>query len=75
MASNHVDFDGDRGSHQSFDLPEPSLDGLRVLVIEDNALVREAMECIVASWGCQVVDFHANLTPVFHSILTPPVAV
>jgi len=21
------------------------------------------------------VDFHANLTPVFHSILTPPVAV
>ena len=23
----------------------------------------------------QPVDFHANLTPVFHSILTPPVAV
>jgi hypothetical protein len=22
-----------------------------------------------------IVDFHANLTPVFHSILTPPVAV
>lgn len=23
----------------------------------------------------KAVDFHANLTPVFHSILTPPVAV
>ena len=25
--------------------------------------------------ACTGVDFHANLTPVFHSILTPPVAV
>ena len=61
MASNHVDFDGDRGSRQSIELPEPSLEGLRVLVIEDDALVREAMECIVASWGCQVTLAHGAL--------------
>jgi len=54
MSSNHVDFDGDHGTHQSFERPEPSLDGLRVLVIDDNALVRQAMDCILASWGCQI---------------------
>jgi CheY-like chemotaxis protein len=54
MSSNHVDFDGDRGPHQSFERPEPSLNGLRVLVIENNALVREAMECLLTAWGCQI---------------------
>jgi CheY-like chemotaxis protein len=54
MTFNHGDFDGDRGSHRSFEWPGPSLDGLRVLVIEDNALVRAAMECMLTSWGCRV---------------------
>ena len=54
MSNNHDDFDSEHGSNQSFARPEPSLDGVRVLVIEDNALVRQAMECILAPWGFQV---------------------
>ena len=30
---------------------------------------------LIMSLVALIVDFHANLTPVFHSILTPPVAV
>ena len=54
MSNNRDDFDGDRGSHQRFARPESSLDGVRVLVIEDNALIRQAMECLLTSWGCQI---------------------
>ncbi len=54
MSNNHDDFDGDHESHQRFARPESSLDGVRVLVIEDNALIRQAMECLLTSWGCQI---------------------
>ena len=54
MSRNHVDFGANGGSCQSYTKPEPSLEGLRVLVIEDNALVRKAMECLLTGWGCQI---------------------
>ncbi len=56
MSNNHVDIEGDRSSHRSYARPEPEscLDGLRVLVIEDNALVRKAMGCLLTAWGCQI---------------------
>ncbi len=57
--SRHFDnFDSTLGSHQPYATPEPepvaSLDGLRILVIEDHALTRLAMECLLTSWGCRV---------------------
>ncbi|TSA15636.1 MAG: response regulator [Comamonadaceae bacterium] len=42
--------------HQSTAMsgPERCLEGLRILVIEDNALTRLAMESVLTSWGCLV---------------------
>ena len=51
MSRNQVDFGN---SIQSCAALESHLAGIRVLVIEDNALVREAMECLLTSWGCQI---------------------
>ena len=56
MSGNHVNFGGDRELRPAYDrlAPEPSLDGLRILVIEDTALIRRVMECLLTSWGCRV---------------------
>ena len=56
MSRNFDNFDRTLGSHQPFATPEPaaSLDGRRILVIEDHALIRLAMEGLLTSWGCRV---------------------
>ncbi len=63
MSTNHVDF-GD--SLQSCAALEPNLDGLRVLVIEDHALTRLAMECLLTPWGCRVTLADGTLTACDH---------
>ena len=58
----------------------PAQAALKVMACEPEwgALAQELggslVEVSVATSALHV-DFHANLTPVFHSILTPPVAV
>ena len=56
MSGNHVKFGSDREPRPACDrsAPEPSLVGLRILVIEDNALVQDAMECVLTAWGCRI---------------------
>ncbi len=54
MNNSRVDFDGDHGTSRSLEMSELDLKGIQVLVIEDNALVRQAMECLLTSWGCQI---------------------
>ena len=61
MRSIDANFNDDHPSTQPVAMREPSLLGVWVLVIEDSALVRAAMESILASWGCQTTL--ANGTP------------
>lgn len=56
MLNNHVNFSNDReplppGSRFA---SEHSLDGLLILVIEDHAWTRVAMECLLKPWGCRI---------------------
>jgi len=54
MSAIDLDSGGDCGSRQSCVKPEPGLDGLRVMVIDDSALYRKTMERLLTSWGWQI---------------------
>ena len=56
VSGSQADCGDDHGSHRSSARPqaEPSLDSVRVLVIEDNALVRDAMHSLLTAWGIRV---------------------
>ena len=54
MSNIKTDFTDELHQSSAMSEPERSLEGLRILVIEDNALIRQAMECLLTSWGCQI---------------------
>ncbi len=46
----------DPGSHRHSSLlkSKPKLDGLRLLVIDDSFLIRQALAFLLKSWGCEL---------------------
>ena len=62
MSANLLGSDGDCGSRQHSVKPQPGLDGLRVMVIDDSALYRKTMERLLTSWGWQITVADGALT-------------